>query len=80
MVSICSSSPPPGYLQGPALPGVDLEVHHVLEPLVVGGVEEDLGRDLAPCTPPQGRRGANELRRLGVQAQQGGGARQEHCI
>ena len=27
-------------------PGVDLIVHHVLEPLVVGGAEEDLGVEL----------------------------------
>ena len=29
-------------------PGVDLVVHHVLEPLVVGGTEEDLRVHLSP--------------------------------
>mmetsp|Transcript_20952 Transcript_20952/g.45839 ORF Transcript_20952/g.45839 Transcript_20952/m.45839 type:complete len:286 (+) Transcript_20952:905-1762(+) len=38
-------------LQGPSCSRVDLEVHHVLEALVVGGVEEDLSLKLAACVP-----------------------------
>jgi len=38
-----------GHLQRPALAGVDLEVHHVLEALVVGGVQEHLRLQLPPC-------------------------------
>lgn len=35
-------------LDGAPGPGVDLVVHHVLQPLVVGGADEDLRRQLPP--------------------------------
>lgn len=36
-------------LQGTAASAVDLEVHHMLQALVVCGVEEDLGQELTAC-------------------------------
>ena len=40
---------PGQYLDRPPAPRVDLIVHHVLQALVVGGVQEDLGLQLAAC-------------------------------
>jgi len=37
------------YLQRAALPGVNLEVNHMLQALVVGGVQENLGLQLPAC-------------------------------